>query len=84
MDRCETRGACRHDDTPKQSLEGGAGAIGAEPVEPVMAAVYDARGAPEQPAGLSGRHAPTLDALVEQYRRLAQDVRREEARALAR
>jgi hypothetical protein len=50
----------------------------------VIAAFCHARDAPEQPKGLGGRHAPTLDALLEQCPRLANDVRYEKGWALAR
>ena len=53
-------------------------------IETVIAAVYDARGAPQHAAGLRTRHAPTLNALFEACRRLADDARHEKARALAR
>jgi hypothetical protein len=54
-----------------------------EVIATVIAAVYDARGAPEQTEGLRTRHAPLLNALLAQCRLLA-DVRHEKTRALAR
>jgi catechol 2,3-dioxygenase-like lactoylglutathione lyase family enzyme len=55
-----------------------------EIVGQVIAAVCDARGASAEPAGLSSRPAPTLDALLNEYRRLPNDARHEKTRALAR
>ena len=53
-------------------------------IETVIAAVYEARGAPEHAKGLRAQYAPTLNALFDACRRLADDARHEKARALAR
>ncbi len=71
----------------EESLEPQAQAFGRhvlDVIETVIAAVYDARGAPEHAAGLRARHAPALNALLEDCGRLANDARHEKARALAR
>jgi transposase len=70
-----------------ESLEPQAQAFGhhvLDVLETVIAAVYEARGAPELATGLRERHAPTLNALLDDCRRLANDARHEKARALAR
>lgn len=71
----------------EESLDAHAQAFGRhvlDVIETVIAAVYDARGTPEQAAGLRARYAPTLNALLEACAQLANDARHEKARALAR
>jgi len=54
-----------------ESLEPQAQAFGhhvLDVLETVIAAVYEARGAPERAAGLRERHAPTLNALLDDCR----------------
>ena len=71
----------------EESLDAHAQAFGRhvlDVIETVIAAVYDARGAPAHATGLRAQHAPTLNALFDACRRLADDARHEKARALAR
>ena len=71
----------------EESLDAHAQAFGRhvlDVIETVIAAVYDARGAPEHATGLRAQYAPTLNALFDACRRLADDARHEKACTLAR